>query len=114
MVFLRGGPTQDAILLRLSLQSSLPGESAAMASNTYTAVAASFLLGTMCLSAQAPGEKYSFDKAQTFLKTYCVSCHQGKPAAAGLNLTQFAAPDSLHTRGQKWASILSRVRNAEM
>ncbi|MEO8126543.1 MAG: DUF1588 domain-containing protein [Bryobacteraceae bacterium] len=57
---------------------------------------------------------FSFDDAQGFLKTYCVACHQGKTAFAGFNLTQFSTPDSFHERGQKWTSILNRVRNQEM
>src|SRR2546428_733665 len=66
------------------------------------------------LAAQSPESSYSFDDAQRFLKTHCLSCHQGKPAAGGLNVTQLAAKSSFHDYSQKWSRMAVRVRNGEM
>jgi mono/diheme cytochrome c family protein len=58
-------------------------------------------------------EPYSFEKAQGFLKQYCQSCHSAK-GAGGFNLQRVGTTESLRTEPQKWASLSTRVRNAEM
>ncbi len=58
--------------------------------------------------------QYSFDDAKHLLETYCLTCHQGKAPAAGLNLAAFTTPASLSLRAPKWNTILSRVGNSEM
>src|SRR5688572_30074445 len=42
-----------------------------------------YVLAALPLAAQAAD--YSFDQAQTFLKTYCQSCHQGTAPAGKFN-----------------------------
>jgi len=74
-----------------------------------------FLLLLMFGAGQVVAEPvFSFEDGQAFLKTYCATCHQGKTAIAGFNLTQFSTAESFHDRGPKWNSILNRVRNQEM
>ncbi len=77
----------------------------------FTAYFAAILL-TASLKAQQPA--LSFEEAQRFLKTYCVSCHGAKAGAGGLSSTHFASPESLQKNPHKWEAILTRVRNSEM
>jgi hypothetical protein len=65
------------------------------------------------LHAQTPEPAYSFENAQQFLKTYCVTCH-GKSGPGGLSEAQFSTYEALQKNPRKWESILTRVRNAEM
>jgi len=65
------------------------------------------------LHAQSPEPAYSFENAQQFLKTYCVTCH-GKAGPGGLSEAQFSTYEALQKNPRKWESILTRVRNAEM
>jgi hypothetical protein len=62
----------------------------------------------------APPEDYSFEKAQSFLKTYCQACHQGQTPAGGFHVRQVGAPSSLQTEPQRWHNLNLRVRNQEM
>ena len=57
---------------------------------------------------------YSFDAAQSFLRTYCQACHQGKTPAGGFHLDRVGAKESLKTNPQKWTSLTTRVVNGEM
>lgn len=58
--------------------------------------------------------EYSFDAAQSFLKSYCLACHQSKAPAGGFDLQRVAAPATLRTNAQKWTSLAARVKNGEM
>ena len=64
-------------------------------------------------SAQAQ-ESYSFDRAQTFLKTYCEKCHAGATAVGGFRLERVADRASLEGQAAKWQASVRRVRNGEM
>src|SRR5260370_28164528 len=66
------------------------------------------------LRAQTPEPAYTFETAQQFLKTYCAACHGGKSGAGGLGWAQVSSYETLQKNPQKWESILTRVRNAEM
>lgn len=69
-----------------------------------------------CLATQAlvSGENYSDGQARKLLETRCVSCHEGKSPAAGLNLSRLNAENSFHRFPQQWTKIALRVRNGEM
>lgn len=58
--------------------------------------------------------EYGFSDAQSFLKTHCQKCHEGKAAVAGFHLERLATPDSLKSEAQKWTRAALRVRNGEM
>lgn len=73
---------------------------------------AGFLLLTGVVCFAAP-DNYSFAESQTFLKTYCQSCH-GKTALGGFHVERVSAPNSLQTEPQRWASANRRVKNGEM
>ncbi|MGH9656970.1 MAG: DUF1588 domain-containing protein [Bryobacteraceae bacterium] len=68
-------------------------------------------LGISVSSAQS---EFSFDRAQAFLKTYCLACHQEKTPAGGFSLHRVALPSSLGTEPQRWSSLTARVKNHEM
>src|SRR3954466_14085931 len=59
-------------------------------------------------------ESFSFDQAQSFLKTYCQACHQGKSAVGGFNLEAVNTPASLQSNAQKWTRLNLRVIHGEM
>jgi hypothetical protein len=54
------------------------------------------------------------DETSTFLKTYCLRCHQGKTPKGKLDLTQFQTIQSLSEQPQRWAKIVARVQAGEM
>ncbi len=56
---------------------------------------------------------YSFADSQTFLGTYCKTCHQGSAPAGGFAIQRLGTQESLGA-DSKWASVISRVRNVEM
>ena len=66
----------------------------------------------LLFSAQAAD--YTFGDAQQLLKTYCVSCHQGKSPAGGFDMTRVAGAAGLAQQPERWNRILTRVRNGEM
>ena len=58
----------------------------------YRFAACAFLVGcAVSLEGQTPS--FTFDNAQEFLKSYCVSCHVGKSGAGGLRVAQFSTYD---------------------
>jgi hypothetical protein len=57
---------------------------------------------------------FTFDGAQTFLKTYCAACHSGKSPAAGFNISQTPPQTSLADQAERWSHIANRVTNGEM
>lgn len=64
--------------------------------------------------AAAPAKEQTFAHAQTFLKTYCVSCHQGAKPSAGFNVAKLATLESMNEEPRKWSRMLARVRESEM
>lgn len=72
------------------------------------------LIATSQLWSSPPAEEYSFDDAQTFLKTYCQSCHQGKAGAGGFDVTGLKTKASLTADSHKWISLTTRLKNGEM
>lgn len=53
-------------------------------------------------------------EAQSFLKTYCVSCHQGAKPTAGFDAAKLSAADGVAADARKWTRALARVRAGEM
>src|SRR5258707_14448063 len=49
--------------------------------------------------------------AQTFVRTYCVACHQGKSPSAGLDLTKLK---DVTANPAVWSRMLARVRDGQM
>jgi hypothetical protein len=68
-----------------------------------------FVLPQIALATDA----YSFANAQTFLSTYCHKCHEEK-GTGGFDLHRVSTPESLRSEPQKWTSLITRLRNAEM
>lgn len=56
----------------------------------------------------------SFADSQQILKMYCASCHSGKAAVGGFNVSRVASPASLRTHQQSWNNLATRVHNGEM
>lgn len=63
-------------------------------------------------AAYAAPDAYSFEKAQSFLNTYCASCH--KTSVGGFHLQVVGTPASLRTAPVKWNRAALRTRNGEM
>jgi len=55
---------------------------------------------------------FTYADAQSLLKRYCQTCHQGAAPAGGLAIAQLAAPGTENTA--RWTKLLLRVRNGEM
>ncbi len=68
----------------------------------------------MSAAGAAAQQDFDFPHAQALLKTYCQSCHQGRTAAGGLNLTPVSAATALPDDPTAWKKVLTRVRNGEM
>ena len=62
----------------------------------------------------AAQDTYSFDHAQSFLKTYCQACHQGKSPAGGFNVQAVNSPATLESNPQKWTRLNTRIIHGEM
>src|SRR5258708_32662026 len=77
-------------------------------------VAAFFGALTIGSQSQAAPAAASFDSVQSTLKTYCVVCHQGKTAAAKVDLTAHLTPDSVVKARPTWSRVLARVRGSDM
>src|SRR6266568_3654586 len=70
---------------------------------------------TISLPLQAgPATAASFDSVQSTLRTYCVACHQGKTAAAKVDLTAYLTSDSVVKARPTWSRVLARVRGSDM
>jgi hypothetical protein len=54
------------------------------------------------------------DEVSTFLKAYCLRCHQGESPKGKLDLTQFQTRESMTDEPQRWAKIAARVQAGEM
>ena len=69
------------------------------------------LLATSTLLGQAP----SFDHTvRSVLAKSCVSCHNERAAAGGLNIVPFQDPSSLGSNRDDWERIIQKVRTGEM
>src|SRR5262245_50972945 len=74
-------------------------------------VCAAFTLPAFSAQHQQPA--YTFQEAQTLLKTYCAGCHQGKSAVGGFQWTRLTM-ETLRDEPRVWTRALSRVRESEM
>jgi mono/diheme cytochrome c family protein len=72
------------------------------------------MAGAAALDAQAQQSEYTVSDAQSSLKTYCVTCHQGRTPPGHLDLTRYIGPDSLSQEPQVWSRIYQRVREGSM
>ncbi len=57
---------------------------------------------------------YSFHEAQSFLKNYCRTCHQGPAPVGGFDADSVASPSSLQSEAQRWVKISARLTNGSM
>jgi len=76
-----------------------------------------FLLLTAAISlplAAVPAKEQTFAQAQSFLKSYCVSCHQGAKPSAGFNAAKLSTLQTMMDDPRKWSRMLARVRDNEM
>src|SRR5450432_1344634 len=62
----------------------------------------------------ARADEFAASDAARLLKTSCAGCHQGKSAAAGLNLLQLNPAAVSTEQLPTWDRVLSRVRSSEM
>jgi hypothetical protein len=83
-------------------------------SNPLSALSTVLLPVAFSLSAVAQVDQPSFTDAQTFLKTYCVACHQGKSPAGGFDVQHLGAPSTATSETSRWNAVISRVKNGEM
>lgn len=58
--------------------------------------------------------QFSFDNAQSFLGTYCKTCHQGKTPVGGFDVATVGAKTSLKDESQRWTRIEARVKSGAM
>lgn len=72
------------------------------------------LAGAPALQGQALQPEYRFSDAESSLKNYCVTCHQGSAPAGHLDLTRYTAPDSILQQPEVWSRIYQRVREGSM
>ncbi|MDX1965148.1 MAG: DUF1592 domain-containing protein [Pirellulales bacterium] len=63
---------------------------------------------TAQLSAEVPG------KVVPFIKKYCVDCHAGKEAEAGIDLEKTTTGEQLLRERRVWRTVASKLRNREM
>ena len=64
--------------------------------------------------AGAPAPERSFAQAQSFLNTYCLSCHQGPKPSAGFDVAKLRTMESMMAEPRRWGRMLARVRDNEM
>lgn len=83
-------------------------------SSRATRLLAGVLCGGVSVCLGAPAGSFTFDSSQTFFKTYCQNCHQGKSAVGGFNVEQLIQAASFRTHSQKWIAANRRVSNGEM
>jgi len=60
----------------------------------------------------APAKVHTFAQTQSFLKSYCVSCHQGAKPSAGFNAAKLNTLQTMMEEPRKWSRMLARVRDA--
>lgn len=72
------------------------------------------LLAAASFALAAPAKDYSFAQAQAFLKSYCVTCHQGAMPSAGFNTAKLNTLQTMMEDPRKWSRMLTRVRDNEM
>jgi len=54
------------------------------------------------------------ERAGELVEAYCVACHQGETASAGLNLADFSGVEDVADRPEAWSKLIARVRDLEM
>lgn len=64
------------------------------------------LLAAALAAAQTPPPNYTETESRQFLKTHCASCHSGKAAVGGFNITNLTPA--------AWSKAAQRVHNGEM
>lgn len=57
---------------------------------------------------------FSFERTQTFLRTYCKGCHQGASPAGGFHVDEVRTAASLQGAAQRWIRINARLSNGSM
>lgn len=62
----------------------------------------------------APAKEQTFAQTQSFLKSYCIACHQGAKPSAGFNAAKLSTLQTMLDEPRKWSRILARVRDNEM
>src|SRR5690242_11212131 len=81
----------------------------------FAALCCAVVLAVVLLPAvPAQAGDFSFDRSQSFLNTYCASCHSGKSPAGGFNISQISVPASLADQADRWNRVSNRVRSGEM
>ncbi len=81
-------------------------------STTHWFLLASLLVSCAGLHADPSG--YSFENAQEFLNTYCLSCHQGDSPAGGFQTQRLSTRESLRLDAGNWSKLVLRLQNGEM
>ena len=66
------------------------------------------------VSLNASAGDFSFDRTESFLNTYCGTCHSGKTPAAGFNISRISTETSLADQADRWTRVANRVKNGEM
>jgi hypothetical protein len=69
---------------------------------------------TLPAALAAQTARYSFDEAQSFLKSHCQVCHQGTAPAGAFDIQQIGSPATIRSEAARWNSLALRVRNGEM
>ena len=67
-----------------------------------------------CMLPLAAQDNYDFPRAQAFLNTNCKSCHFGKGAVGGFDVTKFTAGEPMLGKQREWSRAVLRVKNGEM
>lgn len=62
----------------------------------------------------APAKELTFAQSQSFLKSYCVACHQGPKPSAGFSVAKLNTLQTMMEDPRKWSRMLARVRDNEM
>src|SRR5436190_13487567 len=60
------------------------------------------------------GEPRADGDAESFLKSYCLKCHQGEKPKAGVNLAKLAPTQAIAADPKTWATVLHLVRDSAM
>ena len=63
---------------------------------------------------EAQTDTASFQDVQSTLKTYCITCHTGKTAAAKVDLALYDSPEKVGEARAAWSQVLARVRSSDM
>jgi hypothetical protein len=73
------------------------------------------MLAAMLATPFAPAaQTATFEQAKSVINKYCIACHQGKSAAAKVDLVKFDSAEAIAAARPVWTKALLRVRNSEM